>query len=67
MPQKFERYNRFMKFWASNWSNDKKLDTGDGWTNFDWDTKCEICKKVYKRSQLVLRDGKIRCKECLNG
>ena len=48
-----------------HWSNDKKLETGDGWLDADWKTNCGVCKKECMRSELKLKDGEVRCKECL--
>lgn len=66
MPQPFERYNRFMKYLNPSWSNDKNLDEGNGWMEITWDTKCEVCGETYKRNTMKLRDGKVRCEDCLN-
>jgi hypothetical protein len=65
MPEPFERYNRFMKYLAPGWSNDKKLDTGSGWNKCDWTTSCEVCDKIEKRSNLKLKGGLLRCEDCL--
>jgi hypothetical protein len=66
MPQPNERYNRFMKYCAVGFSNDKQSTTGNGWLDdFDLKSKCEDCSTPFMRSQLKLKAGKIRCQQCL--
>ena len=66
MPQPHERYNRFMKFCAIGYSNDKRLDTGSGFMEFDLDSGCEICFKKMKRSKLTYVEKNLRCEDCCN-
>ena len=61
MPDKHERYNRFMKFLSPGYGESGSLD--DRWSSFK--SQCGICNKEFLRNDLKLKNGVLRCQTCL--
>ena len=61
MPDKHERYNRFMKFLSPGYGEGGSLD--ERWSSYK--SNCDVCKQEFLRDDLKLKDGALQCQTCL--
>lgn len=62
MPDKHERYNRFMKYLAPGYSNEVG-SLEDRWSTYK--SRCDVCGAEELRTQMKLKGGMLRCQNCL--
>lgn len=61
MPDKHERYNRFMKYLAPGYGEPGALTKQ--WSTYK--STCEVCGNVELRDTMQYKDGALRCQTCL--
>ena len=61
MPDKHERYNRFMKWLCPGYGEPGSLE--DRWAGYK--SRCEVCGIEDLRNNLSLKSGILKCQTCL--